>query len=282
MTPKYFIVIICLVALIGIVSADTISQGAGETDNGICNGVRAPLLPCTTAYNQFVWIYTWISIGFLGLIAGTASQKNMEFWAFLLPVFASMFVWFGWMQLSPVNGVDQMPREIGIIIMCGMLALAVYMKGRQQEKFGINGPGNPILNIVFWMFMIQASIACINSIGMFGSVGNAAATLPGTTQGVSGDLQTNIPAISNTGGFLSGLTSDLYLMGAGVIAAFLFLIKIIVSIVWFQSLVISIAPFLASNTTVGFFLAAVSVALDFAYSILFINLIFKLPLGESI
>jgi hypothetical protein len=282
MKPRYFIGIILMVALVGIVSADTISQGAGLTMDGTCNGIRAPLLPCTTAYNQYVWVYTWISIGFLGLIAGTASQKNAAFWAFLLPVFAAMFVWFGWMQLSAVNGVDQMPRLIGIIIMSGMLALAIYMKGRQQENFGIAGPGNPILNIVFWMFMIQASIACINAIGMFGDVGNASSTLNGIQNGISGDLQSNIPAISETGGFLSGLTSDLYLAGAGVIAAFLFLIKIVVSIVWFQSLVLSIAPFLAGNTIVGYFLTAMSVALDFAYAILFINLIFKLPMGESI
>lgn len=282
MKPKYFVVLVLLVAIVGTVSADVISQGAGFTDNGVCNGVRAPLFPCTTVYNQYVWVYTWISIGFLGLIAGTASQKNAEFWAFLLPVFAAMFVWFGWMQLSAVNGVDQMPRLIGIIIMSGMLALAIYMKGRQQEKFGIAGPGNPILNIVFWMFMIQASIACINAIGMFGDVGNASPTLDGIQNGISGDLASNVPAISETGGFLSGLTSDLFLASAGVIAAFLFLIKIVVSIVWFQSLVLSVAPFLAGNAIVGYFLTALSVALDFAYAILFINLIFKLPMGESI
>jgi hypothetical protein len=39
---------------------------------------------------------------------------------------------------------------------------------------------------------------------------------------------------------------------------------------------------LAMNEIVSLFLAAISVALDFAYAILFINLIFKLPLGESI
>lgn len=276
-TILLLIAMILFVGMIGTVYADTVSQGAGWTDDGICNGVRLPLMECNANSVQYQWIYTWMSLGILGLIAASASQRNAKFWALILPVVASMFVWFGWMQLPTVGGVDPMAKEIGIIIMCGVLAFAVYMKGKQQESFGIAGPGTPILNIVFWMLIIQASISFVNTVGLFGDVGNAS---PLTITGV--DLKTTVPNLDETGGLLSGLTADLMASGALIISSLLMIFKIIAGIANFGGLVQSIAPFMRGNAIIDAVLLVFTVALDFMYAILIWTWFFKPPIGENV
>jgi hypothetical protein len=263
------IAILCLTTAASAVTYTT--QGAGETDLGP-SGVLVPLgIPA-----DYLYIYTWISLGFLFLIAGTASQRNGEFWAILLPIFAAMFVWFGWLKLLTPEAQAQ---EWGIVLMCGVLAFAVYMKGKQQEKFGIAGPGSPFLNLVFWMVIIQASMGFINATGLFGGTGNSAAT-PLQYQNV--DLTTTVPHLAQTGGFFDTITSDLYLMGAAAWSAATMIWKVLMAVVYFKGLVISIAPFLNDVAIVDAFLNVFTVAIDFMIMIAVWIWLFKPPVGESI
>lgn len=272
MKYKHLILLVAMLFLIGVSTASPVylTQGMGETDKGL-DGVLVPLgIPI-----QFHYVYNWISLGFIFLIAATASQKNGMFFAILLPVFASMFVWFGWLSLNTENA---QAKEIGIIIMCGVLAVGLYFKGKQQQSFGISGPGSPFLNIVFWMIMLQASIGFINASGLFDS-GTGSAITP-TYPNI--DLQTNVPSYASTGGFFAGITDQLYLLTTAVISAWTMIWKVLAGIVYFKSLVISIAPFLANNAIVDLFLTVISAAIDFVVLLAVWIWIFKPPLGEAI
>ena len=272
MKYKYLILLLAIIMLVGVTVATPVylTQGMGEMDKGI-PGVLVPLgIPI-----QFAYIYNWISLGFIFLIAATASQKNGIFWAILLPLFASMFVWWGWLSLNVENA---QAKEIGIIIMCGVLAVAFYFKGKQQQSFGISGPGSPFLNIVFWMIMLQASVGFINAIGLF-DPGVPSAATP-TYANI--DLHTTVPAYASTGGFFASITDQLYLLTTAVISAWTMLWKVLASIVWFKSLVVSIAPFLANNAIVDSFLTLMSVAIDFVVMLAVWIWVFKPPLGEAI
>lgn len=263
-----FFVLMCLL-IVGVASAEYYStQGSGETDKG-ADGVMVPLgIPV-----QFVQIYTWISIGFLFLLAGSSAQKGSEVIAFLVPLFAAMFVWWGWLVMPVEQGM-------GIIIMSGMLALGVYFKGKQQEKFGIAGPGNQFLNIVFWMIVIQASIGFINATGLFSGYGSNSAITPLQYQNV--DLTTTIPNTASTGGFFDNLTSDFYLLTNAAWSAMTMLWSTLLAVVWFKSLVLSIAPFLVDVAIVDAFLTVISVAINIIISVAVWVWLFKPGPGESI
>lgn len=267
---KLWIIPLLIMLLLPCVSASTTvyaTQGIGETDKGE-SGVLVPIgIPV-----ELVYIYTWISLGFLFLIAAGASQKNGEFWAILLPIFASMFVWWGWLTMPTAQG-------IGIIFMSGILAIGIYFKGKQQERFGIAGPGSPFLNIVFWMVIVQASMGFINATGLFDGTGNSAIS-PLQYQNV--DLTEVVPDIAKTGGFFQDLTSDLYLVGTGAWAAMTMMWKVLISIVYFKSLVLSIAPFLADVTIVDLFLNVITVAIDFIILVAVWMWLFKPPMGETV
>ena len=267
---KQLLILLLACALVGVASADTTTyatQGIGATDKGE-SGVLVPIgIPV-----QLVYVYTWISLGFLFLIAAGASQKNGEFWAILLPIFASMFVWWGWLVMPTSQG-------IGIIFMSGMLAIGIYFKGKQQEKFGIAGPGSPFLNIVFWMVIVQASIGLINATDLFSGTGNSSVT-PLEYQNV--DLTTAVPEVAKTGGFFQDLTSDLYLLGTGAWSAMTMMWEVLISIVYFKSLVLSIAPFLADVAIVNTFLDVITVAIDFIILVAVWMWLFKPPMGETV
>lgn len=220
---------------------------------------------------EYMYFYNYISLGFLFLIATSASERNSSFFALLLPLFAAMFAWWGWLVVPTGS------QLWGIVICCGVLAVAVYMKGKQQEKFGIAGPGSPFLNIVFWMIVIQASIGFINASGLFAF--NPSVT-PDQYQTVQ--LSTTVPNIAGTGGWWNTITSDAYLIGSAAFAAWGMLWGALSAIVNFKALVISIAPFMATSPLVDTLLTVITIGIDFIIAIAVWMWLFKPPLGETV
>lgn len=219
----------------------------------------------------YTYFYNYISLCFLFLIAASASERNNEFFAILLPIFAAMFMWFGWL-------VGPSTEQLwGIVICCGVLATAVYIKGRQQAKFGISGPGSPFLNLVFWMIVVQASIGFINATDLFNY--NAAVTPDGYT---NVQLTEDVQNITGTGGFWDTITSDAYLLGAAGFSALMLLWKTLAAVVNFQSLILSIAPWLSGSPLVSTMLVAITIGIDFMIAIAVWTWLFKPPAGENV
>lgn len=220
---------------------------------------------------EYIYFYNYISLGFLFLIATSASERNSSFFALLLPLFAAMFAWWGWLVVPTGS------QLWGIVICCGVLATAIFFKGKQQEKFGIAGPGSPFLNIVFWMVVIQASIGFINASGLFAF--NSAVT-PSQYQTVQ--LSTTVPNIAGTGGWWNTITSDAYLLGSAAFSAWGMLWGTLSAIVNFKALVISIAPFMATSPLVDTMLTVITIGIDFIIAIAVWMWLFKPPLGETV
>jgi hypothetical protein len=262
---KYFVILVLLMLFVGTSSAYYQEQWAGETGKGI-DGVMVPLgIP-----PDYLFVYTWISLCFLFLIAASASQRNGEFWAILLPLFAALFVWWGWLVMPAAQGM-------GIIIMAAILALGVYFKGKQQASFGIAGPGSPFLNIVFWMIIMQASIGFINGLHMFDA--NSAVT-PLKYQTV--DLEATVPNYAQTGGVGADIASTMFFAAQAVYAALIMMWSVLMGIIYFKGLVLSIAPFMNDYAVVDAFLTVITIGIDFIIAVAVWTWLFKPPIGENI
>jgi hypothetical protein len=127
--------------------------------------------------------------------------------------------------------------------------------------------------------MIQASIICVNQIGLFSGFGNSAAS-PLQYQNV--DLTTTVPQVAQTGGFFDSLTSDLFMAGAAAFSAMTMVWKVLVGIVYFKSVIVGIAPFLAGVPAVDSLLSLISVAIDVMIAIAVWIWLFKPGVGENI
>jgi len=267
MRTRLALLFITLTGLVTSVSAATYASAySGFTalgPNGVMVDIGFPI--------EFIYFYNYISLGFIFLLATSASQKNSAFFALLIPLFAAMFAWWGWLVVPTGS------QLWGIVICMGVLAVALYMKTTQQEKFGIAGPGSPFLNIVFWMVVIQASIGFINASGLFSL--NAAAT-PDTFQNIA--LMETIPQIAAAGGWWATITADLYLLGMAAFSALTMLWGVLVAIVNFKALVLSIAPFMSTVPLVDQFLTVITIGIDFIIIIAVWRWLYKPVTGESV
>ncbi len=271
-SPMHSRLVLIAIAIMGFiittVSATTtyVTQYSAATMYGAC-GARV----CLGFPPEYIYFYNYISLGFLFLIATSASERNSSFFMFLLPLFAAMFAWFRWLILPSVSQVG------GTIVCCGILAIAIYMKGKQQEKFGIAGPGSPFLNLVFWMIILQASMGFINAMGLFDF--NVAAT-PDHYQNV--DLSDTVPNTMGAGGLWQSITSDAYLLGNLMVSGLMMMLSALAAVVYFKGLVLSIAPFIANEPVVDLMLNVITVGIDFIVMVAMWMWYFKPPLGESV
>lgn len=169
--------------------SSVLSQGAGVTMKGP-NGVLVDMgLPSTG------W-YQWISMCCLFMLASLASQRTKQYWALLIPIFAAIFLWFGWF-----TGKSTLA---GIVILCAVLGAIIYMKSSLREKFGIGGPGTMLLNIIVYLMILQACVGFINGLEMWSDAGMTNQAVTPTNAYMNIELTT----ISNLQG-AAGLTGDI-------------------------------------------------------------------------
>lgn len=169
--------------------SSVLSQGAGVTMKGP-NGVLVDMgLPSTG------W-YQWISMCCLFMLASLASQRTKQYWALLIPIFAAIFLWFGWF-----TGKSTLA---GIVILCAVLGAIIYMKSSLREKFGIGGPGTMLLNIIVYLMILQACVGFINGLEIWSDAGMTNQAVTPTNAYMNIELTT----ISNLQD-AAGLTGDI-------------------------------------------------------------------------
>jgi len=273
----FIMIIVSLLLLCPVVSATTQYKEAAmaatmkdyvRVSLGLEN-IPGILLATATSY------YNWISIGFLFLIGSMSSKRMTRFFAILVPVFAALFVWFGWLQA---------PNEVatwGIIIMAGIIGVVTYMKGSLRENFGGGGPGNLIINIVFYLIILQTCVGLVNATGVWTNpatnLSNNFAATPTDYQvnSPNADLKTIVPTVSNSGGLLEGAAGLLTILGQLALSCILMLVQIVISIAAFSVIINTIFPFIAQTSLGLFMLAAIQIGIWFAYVLFFVNIMAK-------
>jgi hypothetical protein len=226
-------------------------------------------------------LYNWIAIGFIFLIGSMSSKRMTRFFAILIPIFASLFVYFGWLQAS------NPAQTYAVIIICAIMGVVTYMKGSLRENFGGGGPGNLIINIVFYLIILQTCVGLVNATGVW-QHGNQTNYAPTPTDyqmnAPNADLTQTVPTISNSGGLLQSVTGTASILAQLAISCVKMLMDIVVSIAAFSITINNIFPFITAPDGGGmlgvFMLAALQVGIWFAYVLFFVNLMAK-PFPDS-
>ena len=89
------------------------------------------------------------------MLGAMSSKRMTRFFALLIPMFAAMLAFFGWLHA---------PNEVatwGVIIMTSIIGVVTYMKGSLRENFGGGGPGNLIVNLVFYLIILQTCVGLV-------------------------------------------------------------------------------------------------------------------------
>lgn len=264
-----FLLLISILLLITPVAAvgTNITGSRGVTANGpysllVPLGLeQVPGVTLTTA----LMFYNFIAVALLFFGMSMASQRNMRFFVIIIPMLAGIFAYFGWLN----NSAN--PSQVwGIIIMTALIAVGIYIKDTNKEKWGSGGPGFTLFNFVFYMILLQTSIGIVNTTAIWDH--NVAVT-PSQYQNV--DLSAQMDGVSNTGGFLGTIVSTaVALIGIGIMVLKL-LISIIITIAAFSVVLLVTFPWLANNPLALVVIGGIQVVVWVSYILWFYGVTYK-------
>ncbi len=227
-----------------------LSQGATVTGKGP-NGVMVDLgLPSLN------W-YRWVSVCILFMMGAMASQRTKQFWALLIPIFAALFLWFGWFTGTSSTA--------GIITLCVVLGAIVYMKSSLREKFGVGGPGTMLLNIVIYLLILQACVGFINGLNVWTDAGFGNQATAVVNQWSNIEIS-DISDLQSTGGWgLTALATAEFFADMLLSAAIVF-INILFSIVTIYPTVQLLFPWMLTSPQTIAFLALLQLGIWILYA----------------
>jgi len=183
--------------LVNTTAAGTASTMLGAGGYLIDLGIQN--VPGVTAV-QAKFYYNIISIALVMWLAWVADEPSSAQFCIIGVGIAAFCAYAKWFTTSNPGG------EWGLIVMCALLAVLLYMTEKKRILFGINGAGDPLIQIVVFILILQSTIGLINGTGIF-SVGTTVSTPQECADGsltyenciINGNVQlTNIAENSGT------------------------------------------------------------------------------------
>lgn len=213
MNYRILLLTIVMLALVGAVSAATENVSAGSSL--VCKGPYDILVSLGIEYilpiTQARVFYNWISVIGLTCIAAMASQRTTRFFGILVPVFAALFMYFGWFTMNDPASPEKL---WGVVVIATVIAVAVYMKGSLHERFGIAGPGAMVFNVVFYIIILQAVVGFVNSTAIWSGAQAAPST---TSEYTNVELTQKMTDVNENAGAIDTLSADAsMLMGLAI------------------------------------------------------------------
>lgn len=236
-----------------------------------------------------IFYYNWISMGFLFLLGAMSSKRMTRFFALLIPIFAAILVFLGWLQ-SPNPATTY-----AVIILCGLLGTVSYMKGSLRENFGGGGPGSLLINIVFYMLILQACVGIVNASGVWvhsaGGIMNSSINavsetgLPNSEMYITNsNLTTSIPSVTNGGGWLNKAVDMLTIAAQLSVSTIVLFVQVVLSIVAFSLTINTLFPWICAPDGGGLLgvaiLGAFQFGIWFLYMLTFVN-VFAKPFPDA-
>lgn len=279
----FLIILISILLLTPVVSATTteyIGASASATVKIwplVSLGIeKIPSVSLTKA----VFYYNWISMGILFLIGAMSSKRMTRFFAVLIPIFAGMMIYMGWL-ISP-NPITTW----GTVIMCGLIGATTYMKGSLRENFGGGGPGNLIINVVYYIILLQACVGIVNATGMWvhqdqGNVVDATTLPEYMNNAKNAQLDTSITTINDSGGWMTGLISAAGIVWDMVLSVIKMLFSVLASLILFSYVINSIFPFIGSTPLGVSMLVLLQLGIYLMYVLFFVAMFGNKPADST-
>lgn len=252
--------------------------GSGITQNGP-GGILIPLgieRLSTMGYilpNMVTFYYNMFVIFVMMLIAISASQRDLKFMNILLPIWAGIAVFAGWLVYPNVA------TGFGIIVVSSILATGNYMTETLHEKNGIAGPGNKVVLMFKFLIILQCVVVFINASAIFPA--DVSQLTPSNPSYSSIDLTAQINGVNSSGGLIDQAVN--FIMDIATIAgqiaasALLLVIKCLISLALFSVVLSQVFPWIVQAGATGIaFLVVLQFAIWSMY-LLFVFTIFYRP-----
>lgn len=242
------------------------------------------VVPLSTAY----MLYNYIALALLLVFAAYTGPRGEARMCVVLPIIAGILAWFGWLH------APNPAQTYAVIIISGILGVAIYMNETNREKYGTAGPGNKLMNIVYFLILFQVATGLVTGMNLF-SLGptqqNTNMCVVGnTTWGAQCDamgnvqLKESVASTAGAGGFLapvSALASLVVGIGMALLGMFVTVAMAIVAFpVVLNGVIAPIFPGITTNAVYLVFLAGLEAVCLINFSILIFTWFYK-PSGAE-
>jgi len=204
---------------------------------------------------QAYFLYNLISVSIILFIAAMSGPRSEAAFTIIVPIFAALFMFFGWMRLSTPS---QTQGLFYLVVIMAMLGVIMYMNDQNRQNYGTGGPGSKLFNIAVFLMLFTASLTVVSGGALFPD-SSATQPVPGSCSvGTTCDTYGNFD-MTATSTSLSGAASDIQagsmLTGAIEMAwkMTLLIVSILVGVLYFpltlNPIMNGIAPGIITNAT---------------------------------
>ena len=238
------------------------------------------LIPGLTAA-QVRYYYNVIAFGMVIWIAFAADERKSTEFCIIATAMAAFTAWAGWFTTPNPTG------QWGLIILCAILSIAMYFTEKKRVTFGVGGGGDPMLNILLFLLIFQASVGLVNGAGIYSAgTGAPQESVCGNGQYSACAINGNVQLMSageNTGtnGLQSGATDIITTIATAGWGLLMMIIQLAISIFVFSYVVITVYPWISSSAPALLFLGILQLGIWFVYSMTIFRWIWKPMPGDA-
>lgn len=157
----------------------------------------------TTAY----YCYNLISVAIIIFIAAMSGPRSEAAFTIIIPIFAGLFTYFGWLRLATPA---QTQGLFYLIVMMGVLGVIMYMNDQNRQSYGTVGPGSKLFNVAIFLALFGACLTLLSGFSVAGLVTPQTAPTPGTCYvGSTCDQFHNIDVTTTTNSYKSTSVVDI-------------------------------------------------------------------------
>ena len=251
-------------------AATMMGAGGYLIDLGIQN------VPGVTAA-QAAFYYNIISLALVMWLAWVADEPSSAQFCVIGVGIAAFCAYAKWFTTPNPGG------EWGLVIMCALLAVLLYMTEKKRIQFGINGAGDPLINIVVFILLMQSTIGLINGAGIV-DISNSRPTpseceVGSTTYtncAINGNLMlTNIQTTAGTEDILTRTFDYLTTVVSMGWNLLVLIIQLLVSVACFALVLIQTYPWILQSDQAMILVGLMQLGIWFIYTLTLFRYVWK-------
>jgi hypothetical protein len=268
--------------LVASASAQTVTQMAAGTSAtmtgslGLLIDLGIQNVPGVTT-TQAKFYYNIISLALIMWLAWVADEPSSAQFCVIGVGISAFTAWVGW--FTTPNPIGQW----GLIIMCAVLAVILYMTEKKRFLYGINGAGDPLINILVFILLMQSTIGLINGAGIF-EAGATVATPSECANGsvtyencaINGNLMlSNIQTTSGTNNIIGqtfNYITTVVTMGWNLL---ILIVQLLVSVAFFSVVLYQTYPWIAASPEAILLVGLLQVGIWFIYMLALFRYVWK-------
>jgi hypothetical protein len=156
---------------------------------------------------QAYYCYNLISIAIIIFIAAMSGPRSEAAFTIIVPIFAGLFTYFGWLRLATPA---QTQGLFYLIVMMGVLGIIMYMNDQNRQNYGTIGPGSKLFNVAIFLALFGACLTLISGFSVAGLVSPQTQPVPGTCYvGSTCDQFHNIDVTTTTNSYKATSVVDI-------------------------------------------------------------------------